>query len=153
MLHYNFDKKFDNYSIVFAIIYTLYQLMPWEDSRKEILLMPELIRLILSCLKCDNTQIIYVSLNFLEIAQLYEPKLSEMIKRKKFKIYNKDFMNYLKLIQKKLGALQSINMNTMYKNKIRNNPLEDDEDDDQLYYEEDELNDEFYDQRYGQDIF
>lgn len=89
LLYLNFEKKVHNYSIVFSIIYTLYQLIPWEETRKIILSMDDMIRLVLKCLKCENNRIIFVSLNFLEIVQLFEPKWSEKIKRKKFNIYNK----------------------------------------------------------------
>jgi len=44
-------------------------------------------------------------LNFLEIVQLFEPKWSEKIKKKKFKIFNKDFVLYIKTIEKEV-ALQ-----------------------------------------------
>jgi hypothetical protein len=88
LLHNNLERKIHNTSIVFAIIFTLYQLIPWEETRKIILAMENLIKLILQCLKCDNNKIIFVSLNFLEIVQLYDPKWSESIKNKKFKINN-----------------------------------------------------------------
>lgn len=77
-----------DYSIVFAIIYTLYQLIPWEDTRKVIIEMEDMIKLVLKCLKCKNSGIIFVSLNFLEIVRLFEPKWNERIKTKKFKIQN-----------------------------------------------------------------
>jgi hypothetical protein len=89
LLFNNLEKKVHNTSIVFAIIFVLYQLMPWEETRKIILEMDDLIRLVLKCLKSDNSKIIFVSLNFLEIVQLYDNKWSEDIKRKKFKINNK----------------------------------------------------------------
>ena len=82
-----------NTSIVFAIIFTLYQLIPWEDTRKIILSMEDLIKLVLKCLKSDNSRIIFVSMSFLEIVQLYEPKWAESIKRKKFKIQNNVLYN------------------------------------------------------------
>ena len=44
-------------------------------------------------------------MNFLEIVQLFEPKWSEKIKKKKFKIFNKDFVLYIKTIEKEV-ALQ-----------------------------------------------
>jgi hypothetical protein len=77
----------------------LYQMIPWEETRKVILSMEELIKLVLKCLKCENNRIIFVSLNFLEVVQLYEPKWAEHIKKEKFKIYNK--VKYL-LINKNL---------------------------------------------------
>lgn len=89
LLYINFEKKVHNYSLVFSIIYTLYQLIPWEETRKVILSMDDMIKLVLKCLKCENNRIIFVSLNFLEIVQLFEPKWGEKIKRKKFNIFNK----------------------------------------------------------------
>lgn len=94
LLYLTFEKKVHNYSLVFSIIYTLYQLIPWEETRKIILSMDDMIKLVLKCLKCENNRIIFVSLNFLEIVQLFEPKWSEKIKRKKFNIYNK--VKYIK---------------------------------------------------------
>jgi len=67
--------------------------------------MDNLINLVLKCLKCENNRIIFVSLNFLEIVQLFEPKWNEKIKKKKFKILNKDFVLYIKTIEKEI-ALQ-----------------------------------------------
>lgn len=92
LLKVTFCKNVHNYSIIFSIIYTLYQLIPWEETRKIILSEDELIKLVLECLKCENNRIIFVSLNFLEIVQLFEPKWGEKIKRKKFKIYKKVFI-------------------------------------------------------------
>lgn len=100
LLYLNFEKKVHNYSIVFSIIYTLYQLIPWEETRKIILSMDDMIRLVLKCLKCENNRIIFVSLNFLEIVQLFEPKWSEKIKRKKFTIYNKVKIKRINFFQK-----------------------------------------------------
>lgn len=51
--------------------------------------MDPLIKLVLKCLKSDNNKIIYVSINFLEVVQLFEPKWSEKIKSKKFEISNR----------------------------------------------------------------
>jgi len=51
--------------------------------------MEGLIKMVLKCLKCENNRIIFVSLNFLDIVQLFDPKWNEKIKKKKFKIYNK----------------------------------------------------------------
>jgi hypothetical protein len=94
-LYLTFNKKIHNHQIVFSIIYTLYQMIPWEETRKVILSMEELIKLVLKCLKCENNRIIFVSLNFLEVVQLYEPKWAEHIKKEKFKIYNKVINIYL----------------------------------------------------------
>ena len=80
--------KVHDYAIVYSIIYTLYQLIPWEETRKIIIEMDEMIKLVLKCLKCKNNGIIFVSLNFLEIVRLFEPKWNERIKTKKFKIQN-----------------------------------------------------------------
>lgn len=105
----NFEKKINNYSIVFSIIYTLYQFIAWEDTRKKILSMDNLINLVLKCLKCENNRIIFVSLNFLEIVQLFEPKWSEKIKRKKFKIFNKEFVLYIKTIESEVAKQYAAN--------------------------------------------
>jgi hypothetical protein len=126
LLYNTFEKKVHNYSLVFSIIYTLYQLIPWEETRKIILSMDELIKLVLQCLKCENNRIIFVSLNFLEIVQLFEPKWSESIKRKKFKIMNKDFIKYLKTIQAKLSNLDM-------KNGLGMNDEEDEEGEEEEY--------------------
>jgi hypothetical protein len=88
LLYNNLEKKVDA-SIIFAIIFVLYQLMQWEDTGKIILSMDELIYTVLKCLKSENEKIIFVSLNFLEVVLLYDNKWSEKIKRKKFKINNK----------------------------------------------------------------
>jgi hypothetical protein len=55
--------------------------------------MEDMINLVLKCLKCKNNGIIFVSLNFLEIVRLFEPKYGESIKTKKFKIQNQVFEN------------------------------------------------------------
>jgi hypothetical protein len=88
LLYNKFETKVHDYSIVFSIIYTLYQLIPWEDTRKIIIEMEDMIKLVIKCLKCKNSGIIFVSLNFLEIVRLFEPKWNERIKTKKFKIQN-----------------------------------------------------------------
>jgi hypothetical protein len=95
LLYNNLEKKVYNTSIVFAIIFTLYQLIPWEETRKIILAMDDLIKLVLKCLKSDNSKIIFVSLNFLEIVQLYDPKWAENIKSKKFKISNRVILHFI----------------------------------------------------------
>lgn len=110
LLYNNLEKKVYNTSIVFAIIFTLYQLIPWEETRKLILAMDDLIKLVLKCLKSDNSKIIFVSLNFLEIVQLYDPKWAESIKRKKFKINNREFLKFIKTITPSLEMLNNMNM-------------------------------------------
>lgn len=101
--------------------------------------MDDLIKLVLECLKCENSRITYVSLNFLEIVQLFEPKWSENIKRKKFKIYNRDFIKFLKTIQSKLSSLEM----KMKHNIMRNGELDDEveeEEEQEEYEEEDDEN-------------
>jgi len=108
LLHSIILKKNDNYSIVFGIIFDLYQLLPMKETRKLIIENIELIHLVLSCLKCENSEITFVSLRFLEIVQLYDNKWSETIKRKKFKIYNSKIINSIKMIQNQLSKMGSL---------------------------------------------
>ncbi len=70
LLFSNLDKKDAN--IVFAILFVFYQLMPWEDTRRIILSMDDLIKIVLRCLKGDNNKIVFICLNFLEIVSLYD---------------------------------------------------------------------------------
>jgi hypothetical protein len=41
------------------------QLIPWEETRKVILSMDDMIKLVLKCLKCENNRIIFVSLKLI----------------------------------------------------------------------------------------
>jgi hypothetical protein len=41
-----------------------------------------------------------VLLQFLEIVQLFEPMHSEKVKKKKFKIFNKEFINHVENLEK-----------------------------------------------------
>lgn len=79
-------------SIVFAIIYTLYKFLAWEDTRKRILSMDKLLSLILKLTKSTNSRVVFMVINFLDVVQLFEPSHSEKVKKKKFKIYNKEFL-------------------------------------------------------------
>ena len=90
------------------MIIDLYQLLPMKETRKLIIENIELIHLVLSCLKCENSEITFVSLRFLEIVQLYDNKWSETIKRKKFKIYNSKIINSIKMIQNQLSKMGSL---------------------------------------------
>ena len=105
ILHNTLVKKIDNYSIVFGIIFALYQLMPWEDTKKIILNEVELIQLILNCAKSDNEEITFVCLRFLEIVQIYDKKWGEIIKRTKFKLFKNDIMNKVKAVRNQIKAM------------------------------------------------
>ena len=111
--------------------------------------MDDMIKLVLKCLKCENNRIIFVSLNFLDIVQLFEPKWSEKIKRKKFNIFNKvkfmtltvieliqDFIKYLKNFQKELNNYEAMNkfQDQMIANEEEENEYEEDFEDENHYY-------------------
>ena len=100
-------KKSDNLNIVFVIIVALYQMLPWEDTKKIILKDEDLIQTILSCLKSENEQIIFVAMRFLEIIQLYEVKWSEKIKKEKFKLYNNEKITAMKSMQENINAMKT----------------------------------------------
>jgi hypothetical protein len=105
ILHSTLLKKTDNYSIVFGIIFALYQLMPWEDTKKIILQEDDLIQMIIKCAKSDNEQITFVCLRFLEIVQIYDKKWGEIIKRTKFKLFKNDIMNKVKNVRNQIKAM------------------------------------------------
>lgn len=136
LLFNNLEKKVDA-SIIFAIIFVLYQLLQWEDTGKIILSMDELIYTVLKCLKSENEKIIFVSLNFLEVVLLYDNKWSEKIKRKKFKIYNKvrnnlnsfqEFTEYFKHIQS--NAIGFINKKSLKSKKTTELAMDNEDDED-----------------------
>ena len=105
ILHSTLLKKTDNYSIVFGIIFALYQLMPWEDTKKIILQEDDLIQMIIKCAKSDNEQITFVCLRFLEIVQIYDKKWGDIIKRTKFKLFKNDIMNKVKAVRNQIKAM------------------------------------------------
>ena len=94
-------RKMDSLNIVFSIILSLYQMLPWKDTRELIVKNEELIQLVLNCLKCPNEQINFISMRFLEIVQIFEKQWSEKIKKEKFRLYNNDLINKLKDLQNK----------------------------------------------------
>jgi len=94
-------RKMDSLNIVFNIIFSLYQMLPWKDTRELIIKNDELIQLILNCLKCPNEQINFISMRFLEIIQIFEKKWSEKIKKEKFRLYNNELINKIKDVQNK----------------------------------------------------
>ena len=98
-------RKMDSLNIVFNIILSLYQMLPWKDTRGLIIKNEELIQLVLNCLKCPNEQINFISMRFLEIVQIYETKWSEKIKKEKFRLYNNDLINKIKDVQNKFKIM------------------------------------------------
>lgn len=97
LLYFTFQKKIDNYDIVFGIIYTLYQLMAFDKTQKLIKANEDLINFVISCLKCNNEQIIFISTNFLEIVQLFNNKWSDIIKEQKFELFKNEANQFLKM--------------------------------------------------------
>ena len=98
-------RKMDSLNIVFSIILSLYQMLPWKDTRELIVKNEELIQLVLNCLKCPNEQINFISMRFLEIVQIFEKQWSEKIKKEKFRLYNNELINKLKDVQNKYQLL------------------------------------------------
>ena len=94
-------RKMDSLNIVFSIILSLYQMLPWKDTRELIIKNEELIKIVLNCLKCPNEQINFISMRFLEIIQIFEKQWSEKIKKEKFRLYNNELINKIKDIQNK----------------------------------------------------
>ena len=94
-------RKMDSLNIVFSIILSLYQMLPWKDTRELIVKNEELIKIFLNCLKCPNEQINFISMRFLEIVQIFEKQWSEKIKKEKFRLYNNELINKIKDIQNK----------------------------------------------------
>ena len=97
LLYFTFQKKIDNYDIVFGIIYTLYQLMAFDKTQKLIKANEDLINFVISCLKCNNEQIIFISTNFLEIVQLFNNEWSDIIKAQKFELFKNEANQFLKM--------------------------------------------------------
>ena len=94
-------RKMDSLNIVFSIILSLYQMLPWKDTREIIIKNEDLIKLVLNCLKCPNEQINFISMRFLEIVQIFEKQWSEKIKKEKFRLYNNELINKIKDVQSK----------------------------------------------------
>lgn len=129
-----FNKRMDNLNIVFGIIFALYQMLPWKETKALIVKNEDLIELVLGCLRCENEQINFISMRFLEIVQLYDSKWSEKIKKEKFRLYNNDLINKIKDVQKGIKIMME-----------QGGMLEDDElgydmigypDDDEIYIDE-----------------
>lgn len=79
----------NNSNIVFYIVLVLYNLLIWEDTRKKILSMNKLMNLVSRSLKIPNSRIIFITINFLDLVQFYNPTYNEEFKKIKFKILNK----------------------------------------------------------------
>lgn len=62
--------------------------------------MDKLLTLVMKLLKCPNNKVIYIAMHFLEIVQLFEPMHSEKVKKKKFKIFNKEFIKHVESLEK-----------------------------------------------------
>ena len=97
LLYFTLQKKIDNNDIVFGIIYILYQLMVFDKTQKIIISNEDLINFVISCLKCNNDKIIYISTNFLEIVQLFDNNWSDIIKAQKFELFNNEANQFLKM--------------------------------------------------------
>ncbi len=97
LLYFTLQKKIDNNDIVFGIIYILYQLMVFDETQKIIISNEDLINFVISCLKCNNDKIIYISTNFLEIVQLFNNNWSDIIKAQKFELFNNEANQFLKM--------------------------------------------------------
>lgn len=89
-------------------------MLPWEETKKLILADDEIIQLVLSCMKCENEQITFVSMRFLEIVQLYDQKWHEKIKKEKFKLYNGERMELIKEMSNKIKAMSNYIEQGMY---------------------------------------
>jgi hypothetical protein len=98
-------RKIDSLNIVFSIILSLYQMLPWKETREIIIKNEDLIKLVLNCLKCQNEQINFISMRFLEIIQIFDAKWSEKIKKEKFRLYNNELINKIKEVQNKLQLM------------------------------------------------
>jgi hypothetical protein len=85
----------NNPIIIFHIIYSFYNLILWDETRKRILTMDKLINLIIKCSKIMNNRVSFITNNFLEVLQLLDQTYSEKVKKKKFKMLNKDFIRYV----------------------------------------------------------
>ena len=94
------NENLDNAAIIFSIIYAMYKFLAFEDTRKKILSMEKLLSAVLKLLKSTNNRVVFISMQFLEIVQLFEPSHSEKVKKKKFKIYNKQFISHIESLEK-----------------------------------------------------
>ncbi len=70
--------------------------MFWEDTRKKILSQEKLLNMIMKLLKSSNSRVVFISLQFLEVAQLFDSDHTEIVKKKKFKIFNKSLIEHFK---------------------------------------------------------
>ena len=69
-----------------------------DDKTRELIIANEdLINFVISCLKCNNEQIIFISTNFLEIVQLFNNKWSDIIKAQKFELFKNEANQFLKM--------------------------------------------------------
>lgn len=82
----------------------MYQLVAWEETRKKILSMEKMIKLVLKSTNSQDNRIIFVALNFLEVVQIFEPNWSEKVKKKKFNVYNREFVSYVRLLDNVVDA-------------------------------------------------
>lgn len=103
LLYTTLSTKMENYSVVFGIIFILYELMGNKAPRKKILENDNLIKLIIKCTNSSNKQIVFISLRFLEILELFdnkEVKWGDIVKTRKFELNNKEILL-------KINALES----------------------------------------------
>ena len=141
LLYFTFQKKSDNCDIVFGIIYILYQLLAFDQTEKLIISNEDLINSVISCLKCNNQQIIFISTNFLEIVQLFDKKWSNTIKSQKFELINTEENQFLKMEAQRLRESRKIIGNG-------GNYYEDDDEDEMGDYEGNFEDDEGYPYNY-----
>ena len=88
----------NNSSIVFYIILALYNLILWEETRRKILSMDKLINLTFKCMKMTNSRISFITINFLEVIQIYDSSYNDKVKKRKFKVINKDFIKHVEAL-------------------------------------------------------
>lgn len=89
----------NNPSIVFYIILALYNLVLWEETRRKILSMEKLINLAFKCMKMTNNRISFITMNFLEVIQIYDSSYNDKVKKRKFKVINKDFIKHVESLE------------------------------------------------------
>ncbi|MCQ2821107.1 MAG: hypothetical protein MJ252_27930, partial [archaeon] len=99
LLYETLSKKIDNYSVVFGIIFILYELMGKKNTREKIMENSKLIELVISCLNCSCEQIVFICLRFLEILELFEKKWGDIIKNRKFELHNKEILTKIQKIK------------------------------------------------------
>ena len=80
-------------------MYALYRLLFTEETRKKILGMDKLIKLATKFTKYNNNRIVFITLNFLDVVQLFEPKYHEKVIKLKFKILNKEFIEHVESLE------------------------------------------------------